>query len=172
MELIEIGKMSKPYGTEGLLRCFIQEAYLEDFLASEFLFVKLNGQAVPFFMEAAEGDTNGIQVQIEEIEDREAALKLAGKVIYLRSEDIEDKQGSGAAADAPYAYWLGFRLKDVTLGEIGPIKSFEELPQQVLAVVDYRGRAVMVPFQEALILEENPSDKTILMDLPEGLLEL
>jgi len=172
MELIEIGKMGKPYGTEGLLRCFIADPYLADFLDSEFLFVKLNGQAVPFFIEGAEGDGNGIHLQMEDIEDREAASDLAGKIIYLRREDMGEPPEVTPSDDKIYTQWLGYHLKDLTLGDIGPIESFEELPQQILAVVSYRGGEVMIPSQEQLILENNPADKTILMDLPAGLLEL
>jgi 16S rRNA processing protein RimM len=172
MELIEIGKMGKPFGTEGLLRCFIEAVYQKTFLSSTFLFVKLNGQAVPFFIEGAERDGQVIEVRIEEIEDREAAGVLAGKTIYLRREDLEEISLPTSVDRKAYEQWLGFRLKDVSLGDIGSITAFEELPQQILAVVEYRGQSVMIPFQEALITEKNPSDQTIIMDLPEGLLDL
>lgn len=173
MELIEIGKVGKPFGTEGLLRCFINARYLADFLESEVFFVRLTGQAVPFFIEGVEGDGESLLVQVEEMDDREEALKLSGKELYLRMEDlISDDRKTETASQQQYERWVGFRLKDQTLGELGQIESFIELPQQLLAILHYEGKEVMIPFQEKLILEINPSDKTVLMDLPEGLLEL
>lgn len=172
MELIEIGKTGKPFGTEGLLRCFIEEVYQDTFLSTAFLFVKLNGQAVPFFIESVEEEAKALELKIEEVDDREAALALAGKSIYLRAEDVKGLELPTNIDRKAYEQWLGYHLKDVNLGDIGPITALEELPQQILAVVEYRGQSVMIPFQEALIVEKNPSDQTITMDLPEGLLEL
>lgn len=173
MELIEIGKTGKPFGTEGLLRCFIEARYLPDFLASDVLFVRLHGQAVPFFIVEATGNEESVQVRIEEIDDREAAQILTGKEIFLRPADILLEQGAGLETPKQeYEGWIGFRLKDLTEGDIGTIKSFMELPQQLFALVDYQEKEIMIPFQEQLILDLDLSTKTVLMDLPEGLLSL
>lgn len=172
MELIEIGKISKPFGTEGLLRCFIQDVFLEDFLNGDFLFIKRHGQAIPYFMEKTELESPGILVQLEEIKDREAALAFAGKPVYLRPEDIRERQKETTTDPGEYEKWIAYKVEDLTLGVIGPIQSFLEMPQQVLAVITYQGREVLVPFQEQLIVDSNRADKTIVMDLPAGLLEL
>lgn len=172
MELIAIGKMGKPYGTAGALRCFIDSVYATVFQSTEFVFLKLGGQPVPFFIVAVEGDAQALEVQIEGLDNREAAQQLAGKVIYLRPEDIGPDLPSPTPEQGLYAAWIGFRLKDQTLGDIGPITAFETLPQQVLAIVDYQGRSMMIPFQESLIIAKDAERQTILMDLPEGLLDL
>jgi len=172
MELIAIGKMGKPYGTAGALRCFIDSAYATVFQSTEFVFLKLGGQPVPFFMVAVEGDAQAMEVQIEGLNSREDAQQLAGKIIYLRPEDIGPELLSLSPDQGVYADWIGFRLQDQTLGDIGPITAFETLPQQVLAVVDYNGRSVMIPFQESLITDKDVAHQTIQMDLPEGLLDL
>ena len=172
MELIAIGKLGKPYGTAGALRCFIDPVYGAVFQSAEFVFLKLDGHAVPFFIVAVQGDTQALEVQIEGVDNREAAQQLAGKAMYLRPEDIGQNLVNPAPDQGLYADWIGCHLKDQSLGDIGPITAFETLPQQVLAIVDYQGRPIMIPFQESLIIDMDLAQQTIVMDLPEGLLDL
>ena len=172
MKLVEIGKFGKTFGIDGQLRCQIEDAYLDDFLQSEALFVKINGHPVPYFPEAIEEDKE-LSVRIEEIASREEAQVLSGKIIFLRAEDLHsivpDDLGSQLSQ---YQRWLGFTIIDENQGEISKIKDFVELPQQLLAVLDYQEKEVLIPFQTELILDLDESAQTILMDLPEGLLDL
>lgn len=173
MELIQIGKFTKTFGTEGFLRCKIEEAYLENFLSSKHLFVKLAGQPVPFFPEQIEKEPE-LQVQLDELTSRESAQQLTGKAIFLRPEDFT----SPAAASNPdllaqqYERWRGFTIIDQELGKIAPIEDFMELPQQILAVINYKGKEVLIPFTPEIILDIDEASKTLSMDLPDGLLDL
>jgi 16S rRNA processing protein RimM len=45
------------------------------------------------------------------------------------------------------------------------------MPQQEMAFLDYRGREVLIPLNEQLIISIDETQKHILMDLPEGLLD-
>jgi 16S rRNA processing protein RimM len=172
MDLIQIGKFTKTFGTEGYLRCKIENQYLDDFLATKVLFARLAGQAVPFFIENLEEEPE-LHVQVDELTNRESALQLAGKAIFLRPEDCQNPEA--VAKDAliqQFDRWEGFLIIDQDLGEIAVIEAFVELPQQVLAVVNYQGKEIMIPFAPEIILDINENEKSLLMDLPGGILDL
>lgn len=174
MELIQIGKFNKTFGTEGFLRCKIEDAYLEEFLKARFIFVKLGGQPVPFFPERIEKNPE-LQVQLDELTNRESAQQLAGKAVFLRPEDFKSQSTSSANPDLivqQYDRWKGFTIVDQELGEVASIEDFMELPQQILAVINYRDKEVLIPFTPEIILDIDESAKTLLMDLPSGLLDL
>ena len=48
----------------------------------------------------------------------------------------------------------------------------EETPAQLLITVDYSGREVLIPLVDDFIVELNKRKKTLLLNLPEGLLDL
>lgn len=173
MELIKIGKFNKTFGTEGFLRCKIESPYLDDFLNARAIFVKLAGQPVPFFPERFEHEPE-LQVQLDELVDREQAQPLAGKSIFLRPEDFKGTLQSAGPNELAqqYARWRGFLIYDESLGEIAAIEGFMELPQQILAVIQYHGKEVLIPFTPELITAIDESKQILLMNLPEGILDL
>lgn len=173
MELVQIGKFAKTFGTEGFLRCKIDPVYLDEFLSTRYVFVKLGGQPVPFFPEKIEKKPE-LQVQLDDLKDRESAQPLAGKAIYLRSEDFETstKPSTPDLVAQQFDRWRGFLIQDQTLGDIAKIEDFVELPQQVLAVINYNDKEVLIPFTPDIILDIDETDQNILMDLPAGLLDL
>jgi 16S rRNA processing protein RimM len=46
------------------------------------------------------------------------------------------------------------------------------MPQQEMAFVIHNGREVLIPLNESLIVSVDRENKTLLMDLPEGLLDM
>lgn len=63
-------------------------------------------------------------------------------------------------------------LVDQNAGEIGHITEVLEMPQQEMAAVQYQGREVLIPLNEQFIIEVDHATQKVLMDLPEGLLNL
>lgn len=55
---------------------------------------------------------------------------------------------------------------------MGEILEVKEYPQQFLATVNYKETEVLIPLNEAFILEIDMDKKVVKFDLPEGLLEL
>lgn len=172
IKLVPVGRTQKTHGVNGTLRIDIEDAFLDDFIEAEVLFLEMNGQATPFFIEDRWGG-DPLYLKLEEIDDKEAARPLTNKVLSLRSEDI--RQRAATAPNEPanaYAKWVGYTIYDRETGEIGEIETITELPQQFLAELTFEGRGIMIPLHEDLILAIDHDLKSVLMDLPEGLLEL
>ncbi len=167
-EYLKIGRTGKAFGTEGALKFKVEEQFLDDFFDAAVIFIEQMGKPVPFFIEGLHNDAPLI-IKLEEVDSRETALELAGKDVFLRREDVADE-----SLEQPFDFTAleGFRIIDRTVGEIGLIEEVLELPQQMMAVVEYQGREVLIPLTDQLILSVEAENREIEMALPEGLLEL
>ena len=172
-EYIQIGKTKKPFGLTGELKVDIEEAFLEDFLLAKILFLRIKGKPVPYFVE-------GIQVKgmpllkLEDVDNKETAVKIGGSDILLREEDIlpEEQRQLEVEETIEFARLKGFSIHDLNLGPIGKIEAIEEFPQQEMAIVSYKEKETMIPLNEGLIEEIDYEKRIVKMDLPEGLLKL
>lgn len=168
MDLVEVGKTGRPHGLNGELKLRIKEAFEDDVLDARVVFLTTAGRAVPHFVEYIRGGGSPI-LKIEKVDSREAARLLVDLPVSLRAEDVADP-----AADAPHPFFRfeGYELEDVENGPIGRVKEVVEMPQHYMLLVMYRGRPLMVPLHEDLIVEADETKRRLRMQLPEGLLEL
>lgn len=167
-QYIPVGKTGKTHGTEGELKFFIEENLLDDFLEAPAIFLSVGGKPAPFFIESARGE-NTLIVKLEEVDTREAAQPLAGVEVLLRKEDIT-ADATGPMPD--FSFLEGFTITDRKAGEIGRIEEVAEFPQQLMAILTYKGKEILIPLNDAFILHIDEEARRIAMDLPEGLLEL
>jgi 16S rRNA processing protein RimM len=170
---IQIGYTQKTHGVAGELKIMIETPFTEDFLKNDRVFLEIKGGKIPYFVEAIRGSDGNI-VKFEDIDNREKALSLQSKPVFLREEDLIPD--ADRELDIPeeetleFEYLTGFQLHDATLGLVGTIEEVLEMPQQEMAALHYHGQYVLIPLHTALILDINKNGKTIQMDLPEGLL--
>ena len=66
----------------------------------------------------------------------------------------------------------GFTAVDENEGELGEITAIHEYPQQLIAAVTYKGCEVLFPLNEEIIKGIDVVKETVLIDLPEGLLDI
>ncbi|MBL7828600.1 MAG: 16S rRNA processing protein RimM [Saprospiraceae bacterium] len=172
---VVIGHTRKAHGLTGELKVSIEDRYLEDFLKNERIFINFKGSKMPYFIAGIRGKGE-IILQLEEVDDRDAAIALQSKEIFLRTQDLlKDDEREFDVEETPaleYGYLTGFQIIDKTAGEIGCIEEVLEMPQQEMAMVKFKGREVLIPLNKILILTIDNQKNTITMDLPEGLLDM
>lgn len=170
--MIEIGKCGKPHGLDGTLKCQIDERYIHDMFHVNAVFIGVGANPIPYFIESFR-EGNSILMKLEEVNSREDADSLAHKTLFLRPEDIQEVElPQDEYSDTRYEKWVGFQLMDDDLGTIGTIEEILNLPGHFTASVKYKGREVLIPLHENLILNINKEKKEITLSLPSGLLEL
>lgn len=174
-EYIAIGRVRKAHGITGEVKVSIEERYLEDFLKNERIFIEMKSSRMPYFISSVRGESEMI-VKLEEVDDRDAAIALHSKEIFLRKQDLvpDDEREFEPEADdsVQYGFLNGYSVTDKTTGPAGVITEVVEMPQQEMAFVLHNGREVLVPLNESLIISIDRENRTLLMDLPEGLLEI
>jgi len=162
-----IGHTKKLYGIKGGLKVSIEEAYFEIFLKSEVLFLDIEGRKIPFFLQQII-ESPPLRVRFEDHLDRDAALPLTGKEIFLPSNQVP----ATTAETIDLTTLAGFSIEDESFGPIGTIEEVQEFPQQLMAVVAYQEKTILIPLHENLIQQIEMDSQTVFVSLPEGLLDL
>lgn len=168
-----IGHTRKAHGIAGELKLSIEERYVEDFLKNERIFLDVKGTKIPYFVANVRGKGEMI-LQLEDVSDRDAALMLQGREVFLREKDLlhdSERELEFEEETLEYEHLNGYTLVDQTLGAIGIIDEILEMPQQEMAFLKYRNREVLVPLNDQLIVRVDESARQVIMDLPDGLLD-
>lgn len=176
METIEkntcqkIGYFQKPHGIKGGLSLIFEPQYDLSLEEEPTLFLELDGLLVPYFI-SDEGlrfrSAESAIVQLDWIENEEQARKLNGVSVYLKEEDL-------IYSDEEFTlhHLIGFRLSDPKIGEIGTIERVEDFGGNLLFQVQYQGKEVLIPFNEDLLVQLNEDERTIVIQCPDGILDL
>lgn len=167
---IQIGSLGKVRGTEGELKLFVEESYLQDMLDAGFLFVEVDGNKVPLEI-ASLREKQDMLVSFVGVDDPGTASRWASSPVYLPSDEVSVENTPGSA-ESTYHEIEGFTIVDEQYGEVGEILEVREFPQQEMAVIEYSGREVLVPLNPVFIRRIDTNEKRIYTALPEGLLTL
>ncbi len=169
--MVSIGFCRKPHGVGGELKVQIEAEYLEDFLQAEVIFLDITGKQVPYFIEKIRPGSE-ILVKLEDVDSREAAAALNGKEMLMREEDVHTGEEEENEEDLAYEDLVGYEIIETDLGPIGKIEDVLEYPQQMMALLIYQEREILIPLNEYLIQDIDIENQQVIMELPEGLLEL
>lgn len=167
-DYIHIGKMAAPHGVDGTL--IIEHALSKrvNFKDVEVLFVeKAKDSFIPYFITKAVGKTDSItHVQLEQIHSREKANLLSGKKVWLLQADFHKVVGK----QAPIGL-MGYMIVEKGK-ELGQIKEVIEQPHQLLVTIIIKDQEVYIPLHEESLLKVNHNNKTVEVNLPEGLIDV
>ncbi|MCI5082966.1 MAG: ribosome maturation factor RimM [Saprospiraceae bacterium] len=171
MELIQIGYTKKAHGVKGEVKVHIDTPFLDDAKKAEVFFIETKGQALPYFLEKLQFG-NQIIAKFEDVASKEDAAQITGQNLYLREEDISEQESQEFDLDKDFAFFKGFLIKDMEHGDIGLISEVVEYPQQIMAFVELEDREIIIPLNEFFIQDIDLDNNIILMELPDGILDL
>ena len=170
MEYIQIGFTKKTHGVSGELKIAIDEVFEDLFLSAERVFIEVKGNKMPFFIENIRGGGELI-VHFEDVTNKDQALLIQSKGVFLPSSEvpasleIEDDS-------LEYSHLEGFSMIDKEAGVVGTIEEVLDMPQQEMALIVFKHREILIPLNDALILKIDKKQKTVHVELPDGLLDL
>lgn len=167
-EAFYIGYITKTKGLKGEVQLFFE--YDEPGLLDlDVVFAEINGKMVPFFVSSCKLQQNNTgNLYFDDVDHIDKAQALVKKKIYLPLSKMPDRSDD----DFHYNDLKGFMVSDETKGELGEIIEVNEYPQQFVATVLYNGTEIMFPLNEDMIVEIDEDEETLLVDLPEGLLDI
>ena len=150
----------------------VKEEFLEDIFNLKVVFLKINGKQIPYFVESVKIG-NAVLIKFEDINSPEATIAIASKEVYARAEDLTpEKDRLFEAEKLEFERYSGFTIIDTEKGRVGVIKEVVEFPQQEMALVDYKKKEILIPLNHELIDSINEAEKEMILNLPEGLLDL
>lgn len=159
------------HGVQGQIKMDIDAIYEDGFEELKVLFIENGKRKTPYFIENIDYNGGLFLVKLEEINSKEAAQPLTNKLLFARENDIEVSEAHRNEQDE-LAQFIGYQIHTKEGINIGTIGDVQEFPQQIMAFVEYRDNEVLIPLNEAFIEDINTETKVILMDLPEGLLDV
>ena len=163
-----IGRITKAHGLKGEV-VFNFEDDIFDRVECPYLICEVDGILVPFFIEEYRFKTDSSALmKFEDIDSVEQAQRLLGSEVYFENKYIEE----GDAEEVSLNYFIGFTLTDTDEHTIGKIIGIDDQTENWLFEVETNASNVLIPAHEDFITDINHKNKTIKMNLPEGLLDL
>jgi 16S rRNA processing protein RimM len=164
-EVYQIGKLGKTHGVKGEIS-FLFDDDVFDRVDADYLILKVDGIFVPFFMEEYRfrSDANAI-VKFEDIDTQERAKELTGCEVYFPRELAD-----GDSDNISWAAIVGFDIIDAATGQpVGRIASIDDSTLNILFELE---DGKLIPASEELITDVNKDNRTITIDLPQGILDI
>jgi 16S rRNA processing protein RimM len=164
-EYIKVGKLLKPFGVEGYIKVDVSDAYFEDLLTASHVFFREGDAYIPLFIEGFD-EKSALLIKFDEVDSKEDGLKYNGLELYLDTSQVSMEE-----EELPAEKLLGFRVINQD-EEIGTILEILDINEQLLGVIEYNAKEVILPLADDLIVSIDTSERKIVMQLPDGLLEL
>lgn len=164
-EVYRIGQIGRTHGVKGEVTFnFTDDVW--DRAESEYLFLRVDGILVPFFLEEYRfrSDSTAL-VKFLDYDTADDVQFLVGCEVFFPHALTPDMDED---AEYTWRYFTGFELYDEKAGLIGTIDSVDDSTQNVLFSV----AGQLIPAAEDWITDIDHKQRAIHMALPEGLLGL
>lgn len=164
-----LGKIVKKYSFKGELLAKLDTDEPELYNNLDSIFIDLRGNLVPFFLENSQlHKSDLLRLKFEDVNTEADAESLLKNDLYLPLELLPKLEGNKFY----FHEVIGFKVIDKNFGEVGIIKSINHATAQALFVIDRNDIEILIPMNDEFIIEINKNDKSILLNVPEGLIEL
>jgi 16S rRNA processing protein RimM len=164
-----LGKIAKKFSFKGEVLIYLDTDEPELYENMESVFVEFNKNLVPFFIENSSLHKNDfLRVQFEDVDSEEEADKLIGCEIYLPLNMLPKLEGNKFY----FHEVIGFEIEDQRLGVFGKIVSINDTSAQPLFEVVNGSVEILVPMIDQFLVKIDRENKKVIMDLPEGLVEM
>jgi 16S rRNA processing protein RimM len=165
---ILLGQITKVHGFKGAVTVKLEKNFTENIPEMESVFLGIEGKPVPFFISSLEypgGDI--LWLKFEGYDSIQNVREFTGSRVFLSSDASEENP------QEDLSILKGYRIHSADNREIGTVIELIENTGQVLLNIDTgRGKEILIPFHENLIIKADRKKKIIKMDLPEGLTDL
>lgn len=171
-ELIAIGHYNKPHGVAGELSATV-DVEIDVLGALSCLVSEMDGIYVPFFVNSLRPKTSEtVLLTIDGINSEQEASRLVNHDIYALKREFRQESDDADADGYPLDYFIGFELRDSDGTRVGEIVQVDEQTENAIFIVDDGEGELLLPASDDLIVEFDLDKKVMVMDLPQGILDL
>jgi 16S rRNA processing protein RimM len=164
-----LGKIAKKFSFKGEVLAYLDTDELELYTNLESVFVECNKILVPFFIEKSSLHKNDfLRIRFEDMNTEEEADAIMGNAIYLPLSMLPKLSGNKFY----FHEVIGFEIEDQRIGVFGIIQSINDSTAQPLFEVLNGEVEILVPMIDHFLVKIDRSNKKVIMNLPEGLVEM
>ncbi len=169
-DIIEVGYVSKTHGLSGNLEVVVTVDWLDE-LGVDFIFIEIDGCFIPFYIAEERSKNSGRLLKLDNIDSKEEAEHLVGSTVYVSRDDFDEDE----LAEAEGVDYTGYTIYNADGSRVGVIEYVDYDTENVLFCLeekDSAGYQIMIPAVDDFIIEIDDDKQTIVMNIPDGLLEL
>lgn len=163
-----LGKITRKHGLAGNVVLKLDTDQPSFYNKMEGIFLEINGLLVPFFIEKQQWSKDDTKIISFKNSTESMVEQSIGKNVYLPLSTLPVLTGKSFY----YHEVVGFRLFDENNTFFGEIQTVNDQTAQHYFICDLEGKEIVIPIIKDWILDVNREEKTIKMQLPEGLLEV
>ena len=168
IEYFKIGKFVSTFGLQGELVLKHNLGKKTSLKGLQALFIEEKKDSfIPWFIESAKIKTEEeVYIKLEGVSVKEQANKLTQKQVWLPEPDFKKFSSKSSPIN-----FLNYEVveNDKVLGKIVEVI---EQPHQVLCRIDFNGKEAFIPLHEETIVKIDKKKQQVIVELPEGLLEI
>ena len=164
-----LGKIAKKFSFKGEVLVYLDTDEPGLYENMESVLVEFNNNLIPFFIENSSLHKNDfLRVRFEEVNTEEDADAILNKSVYLPLTMLPKLSGNKFY----FHEVIGFEIEDKRLGIFGIIQSINDTSAQPLFEVLNGDVEILVPMIDQFLVKIDRDNKKVIMDLPEGLVEM
>ncbi|SEP96544.1 16S rRNA processing protein RimM [Hyunsoonleella jejuensis] len=164
-----LGKIVKKYSFKGEVLAKLDTDQPELYENLDAIFLELRNNLVPFFVEHSQlHKSELLRLKFEDVDtevDADAIMKCG---LFLPLDLLPKLEGNKFY----FHEVIGFTVRDKNFGDVGTIKAINDTTAQSLFEIDRNGTEILIPMNDEFIITVDRDNKTILVETPEGLIDL
>ena len=166
---LTVGRVGKPQGLRGEVTVEVRTDAPEQRFAAGAVLLTDPGERGPLTVESTRSQNGRLMVAFAGIADRTQAETLRDTLLQVDASDV-------AVSDDPDEFHdtqlVGLRAELADGSSLGAVCDVLHLPHGDVLVLSHAGREVLVPFVSSIVPEVDLAGGRIVVDPPEGLLDL
>jgi 16S rRNA processing protein RimM len=163
-----LGKITRTHGLAGNVVLILDTDTPEFYKKLESILIEINGLLVPFLLQKASFLKHDSLLLTFPNPSEQLTNQVLNRAVYLPLSTLPPLTGNKFY----YHEVIGFEIVDAQKNSYGKIIEINDSAPQAYFRLNLIQKEVIVPIIKDWIIEVNRDDKTILMNLPEGLLDV
>jgi 16S rRNA processing protein RimM len=163
-----VGTITKAHGIKGELVIQLIEPIR---LATQsntldYIFIKIGATLVPHRIEAMDLGPQKLVIKLQDIDSRTETYALIKQTAWIPTALLRKDTQRDESADLK-----GYEVIDNREGKLGLVEHIDQFPMHQCLVIMYKGKELLIPYQEPIVEQLNHERKQIFIDLPQGFLQ-
>lgn len=168
-DCFNLGYVAKLHGFKGEVSLFLDVTDPTDYEKIEAVFIDINGQLTPFFIESFKLKNHPFAaVKFEGVNSENDARVILRKDLYLPLTFLKELSDTNFYDHEV----VGFTVIDEKYGEVGKLESIIDLAINPLIQIMKGEKEVLIPLISNLVKKVDRVNKELHILAPEGLIEL
>lgn len=165
---ILLGQITKTSGFEGAVSIRLEKSFIENIPELESVFLEIDGRPVPFFISESEYSGSDIlKLTFEGYESVESVNEFKGCRVFLTTQNTVNHLDTDIQQIAGYSVYDSDNILIGTVTEI-----IANTGQWLLTILSPEKKKILLPLHEDLLVKIDNKRKRLVMEVPEGLLDL